>query len=98
MVRLWGNNRAIHSCQSPACCNPEHIYVVRDLAAALAEQRANGRIGGTPQRLSRAAAEQMRADHAAGMTFLQLSAKNVVRVPAVRAVILGRTWKPKGGA
>lgn len=97
--QLWGTNRAIRDCASPACCNPEHIFVVKDLAEALAAQRNADRFGSKPGRLTRAAAEDIRVRYARKeATMQELADEHGVRVPAVRAVLLGRTWPTEGGA
>lgn len=91
--QLWGNNRAVRSCESPACCNPEHIVAVRGLREALAAQREAGRFGDGPAvRLTRSQAAEMRALAAGGVLPPELAQRFRVRVPAVRAVLLNRTW------
>jgi len=91
--QLWGNNRAVRTCDSPACCNPEHITTVRGLKEALAAQREAGRFGDGPAvRLTRAQATEMRLLSGQGVGNDDLAARFRVRIPAVRAVLLNRTW------
>lgn len=96
--RIWSGRRVVRTCDAPACCNPDHIRVLADQAAAMDHQREVGKIGSAPNHLTRRKAEQMRRDHAAGASIEELMAKAGLRRRAVRAVLSCKTWAPKGAA
>jgi hypothetical protein len=95
--QIWSNARTLRTCKTPACCNPEHIYVVRNQREAMAATKAAGRLVTTSNRLTRLAAARMRHLFSQGWPMPDLAREFKVRVAAVRAVIYGRTWKDKQG-
>jgi hypothetical protein len=42
--KLWGKNRAVRTCDNPACCNGEHVVVVRNQAEAMSLLRRKGKV------------------------------------------------------
>lgn len=42
--QLWGLERAVRTCDSPACCNGDHIVVYRNQAEATSALRRNGKV------------------------------------------------------
>lgn len=93
--RLWGLERAVRKCDSPACCNEEHIEVLASQAQAIAAQRKRGRLGNARHKLTRALAREARVLHGEGVPLEEIAAGLGVRRAAILAVVLGRTWPEK---
>ncbi len=93
--KMWGVQRVVRTCDAPACCNPDHVRVLADQAAAMNAQRDAGRIGDPRKQLNRARASALLRDHHQGATIPELVRRYRIKRRAVRAVILGRTWAPK---
>lgn len=96
--RIYGPERAVRTCLMPACCNPDHVRVVNDQGDAMRAQRAAGKLGDSRHKLTRKIASEIRVMAAEGVPLPTIAGIYKVQLPAVRAVILGRTWAPKEAA
>lgn len=95
--RIHGPERAVRTCDSPACCNPDHLMVVSSQAEAMKLQRFAGKLGDGTHRLTRAKAEALRVFVARGGSIDEAAKKFGIAARAVRYVIMGRTWPDKEG-
>lgn len=92
----------LHRCDTPACVNPAHLFLgthadnMHDMWAK--GRHAPGR-GATPgnahhqAKLRREWIDAIRAERAAGMTFVALGKKYGVTESTMRSAVYGKTWQ-----
>lgn len=91
---LWGENVAYHKCESPACFNPDHLGVAKDVAEALRKIHALKRPRAPGRRLNKAKAATLRLRHFdEGADVKTLAGEFHMGKPSVIAVIKNETWK-----
>lgn len=79
-----------HSCDNPACVNPDHLFLGTQ-ADNLADMARKGRQGGA--RLDQEKADEIRRRHARGETQTALAAEFGVSQATVWRVVEGRSWR-----
>jgi len=87
----------LHRCDTPPCCNPDHLWLGTDLDNAL-DKIAKGRAGvlmGEHSNLARLNADQVREIRAmaAISSLRELAAAFGVGVENVRAIVKRQSWK-----
>lgn len=91
---LWGANIAFHKCETPACFNPSHLGVARDISEALREIHKLRKPRQPGRRLNKEKATQLRIRHFDDdATAHVLSAEFGLSKTSVRAVLDNKTWK-----
>lgn len=87
--RLGKSDDVLHRCDNKRCANPSHLYVGNDRENM--RDRAE-RCGHPMQRLSPAAALEIREAHAAGTSRADLAVKYGVAPAVIHHVIARRSW------
>jgi len=91
---LWGENIAFHTCETPACFNPGHLGVAKDISEALREIHRLRRPRQPGRRLNKEKATQLRLRH-----FDEEATANILATEfglsktSAQAVIENKTWK-----
>lgn len=94
---LWGQNIAFHTCESPACFNPGHLGVAKDLSAALKEIHRLRKPRNPGRRLNKAKATVLRLRHFdEGQDTKTLAREFDITTNSARAIIENKTWKDRG--
>lgn len=96
-----GTLRACHRCDTPLCCNPDHIFPGTQ-ADNMADMTAKGRrnYDGAPSgerckhsKLTEAEVRNIRADVESGMGIRPTARKFGVSQGAIHGIVRGRTWR-----
>lgn len=105
---LWDERMVIHTCDYPACYNPDHVEVHPSRKAGLARLRELGRFGSQAgrsaktrpgRRLNLEKARYVRQRLAAGDPAGALATELGVRPYAIKMIDSGLTWpEPKEGS
>ena len=84
---------ALHRCDTPRCCNPDHIFLGTQLENGI-DARSKGRTtkGRNLYHLTPEQVRELRRLKAEGMTYAALSARFGVSKNALCAAVTGRTW------
>lgn len=96
-VKLRESEHVLHRCDTPACLNPEHLFVgshaqnMADMAAKGRSYKPTGAVNGRAL-LTFAQAQSIRTEAAQGASHSQLADKYNVSRGAVYHVLAGRTW------
>jgi hypothetical protein len=81
---LWGHERALRTCNNPACCAEDHIVVVEDQAAAMRHHQARGRCRHKRKINDPAVIAAIRTAHKEGATIRSLAGRYGVGRRAIR--------------
>ena len=90
-----GKMDVLHKCNTPPCCNPEHLYLGTDIEnakdrKAVGAQHVEAKL--TPDQVRAIRAEYVMYNKRRG-NGPALAAKYGVSVSAITAITSGRTWK-----
>lgn len=86
-----------HRCDNPPCVRPEHLFIGTykdNTQDAWLKGRPLGKPRGTqgPSKITFAAAQEIRALHAAGVSGMELSRRYGVKPSVVYPLLAGKTW------
>lgn len=85
-----------HKCDTPACINPEHLFITTALGNSQdRDAKRRGAIG-VKSHLSKLTEQQVkdiRAQYQSGKSMGEISKSFPVTYGAVQAIVRGRTWK-----
>jgi hypothetical protein len=96
-----GDKVVLHKCDNPPCCNPEHLLVgtqqenILDMFAKGRGRRDNP-ARGERQHLAKMTEEKVRLARklrGAGISFRKLAIRFGMSKSAMRAAVVGETWK-----
>lgn len=96
---LIQNERSLHKCDNPSCCNPEHLFVGSDQDNVLdkwQKGRANHAVGEAYSHTKLSASEviQIRSEYASRTTsYGKLAKKYKVKPSAIVKIVKNVTWK-----
>lgn len=84
--------RALHKCDTPRCCNPDHIFLGTQ-AENMADCRAKGRFASlsSPQ-MDEQRVREIRRLRAAGVKTIDLSKRFGISPSCISAIVTRRTW------
>ena len=85
-----------HSCDNPACINPEHLFVTTSLGNMQDRDKKGRGAAGEKSPLSKLQEDhvrEIRARFQSGESMAQISKDYPVTYGAVLAIVRGRTWK-----
>lgn len=88
-----------HTCDNPACCNPDHLFLA-DHAGNMADLKAKGRRKGVNcgsrngrAKLSNQAAEEIREKRAGGAILKDIASAYGVGISTISRACRGENWK-----
>lgn len=84
-----GDRQALHKCDNPACCNPNHIYAGTE-SDNMYDTHHRGRM--ISDKLSLEQADEIRALKAGGASARALAADFNVSEPTIHKICCGRMW------
>lgn len=89
-VEIPDGLHALHSCDNPSCCNPDHLRVgtQEDNMADVSKRGRSGR-----RKLTDAQAREIRRLHASGESQAELSRMFSVSQPTIWHIVKGKIYK-----